>query len=124
MKTKQQLCKKEKDSCILLAKKIVKEKANYTCVKCGRKDKQLQGSHIYPVGRYGAMAADTDNILCLCAGCHMWSNDSWHENPLESAEWFHQKYPERYQTLKERSWLNQKADIIFWKKKRNLLEKL
>lgn len=108
----------------MLAKGIVKAKAKFKCEKCGAdgKVKQLQGSHIYPEGRYGAMSADTDNILCLCAGCHMWSNDSWHENPLESADWFRNKYPGRYEELKKRSKLSPTCDLYYWKKKLILLQ--
>lgn len=107
--------------CVKLAKDIVKKRADFRCEKCGVSGefKQLQGSHIYPEGRYSSMSADTDNILCLCAGCHMWSNDSWHENPLESVEWFHGKFPERHEILKRRSresrqmdWAKKQADLM------------
>jgi len=105
--------------CVTLAKRIVREEAGFRCVKCGRgePDNQTQGSHILPEGRYTGMSADLDNILCLCAGCHMWSNDSWHENPLASAEWFNEKYPGKYEELKERAKDTTPKDIAFWEKK-------
>ena len=108
--------------CVKIAKDIVKHLSGYKCDKCGAdgRVKQMQGSHIYPEGRYNSMSADTDNILCLCAGCHMWSKDSWHENPLESAEWFMGKYPDQYERLKKRSRLNQKMD--WFKKEEDLKE--
>lgn len=114
--TPQQIRTKARKRCVAKAKLIVKHQAKYFCEKCGAdgRVKQMQGSHIFPEGRYSSMSADTDNILCLCAGCHMWSADSWHESPLQSAEWFHRTFPERYEILKKRSQLNQKID---WLKK-------
>jgi hypothetical protein len=114
-KTKTQIRK----DCVKIAKMIVKHKANYKCEKCGAdgRVKQMQGSHIYPEGRYTSMSADPDNILCLCAGCHMWSNDSWHENPLEATEWFHKTFPERHQRLKIDAQASKHCDIYFWKDK-------
>ena len=119
MKYKPSEKEKLRKKCVKLAKDIVKKKANYTCEKCTRNKDQVQqqGSHIYPEGRYRSMSADIDNILCLCAGCHMWSSDSWHENPLESAEWFHQKYPARYELLKERSRSMPVCDLYYWEQK-------
>lgn len=119
--TEQQIRTKTRKKAVALAKEIVKIKSGRKCEKCGAdgRIKQMQGSHIYPEGRYQSMSADTDNILCLCAGCHMWSNDSWHENPLESAEWFHQKYPERYAELKKRSQVAIKMD---WNAKLEVLK--
>lgn len=63
------------------------------------------------------MSADIDNICCLCAGCHMWSNDSWHENPLAAAEWFNRTYPGRYDALKARAKDTTPKDLIFWERK-------
>jgi len=114
--TPQQKKTKLRKNCVQTAKAIVKHMNGYRCEKCGVSGqiKQLQGSHIYPEGRYSSMSADLDNILCLCAGCHMWSSDSWHENPLEASEWFRKKYPKRYETLKKRSRITQK---INWENK-------
>lgn len=117
--TEQQKKSKLRKRCVTLAKLIVRKRAGFRCVKCGQGEpqKQTQGSHIYPEGRYTSMSADIDNILCLCAGCHMWSNDSWHENPLESAEWFHKKYPDLYLTLKERSRKSVVMTLTDWENK-------
>lgn len=125
-KTNQQLKSAMRKKCVTLAKLIVRKQAGFRCVKCGRgePDKQTQGSHIYPEGRYTSMSADIDNILCLCAGCHMWSNDSWHENPLESVEWFHKIYPTLYQTLKGRSRLAVQMTLADWTKKHDELKTL
>ena len=88
---------------IELAKKIAKERDNYICQKCGKtKDEtQIQGSHIIPVKAGGLIAADPENIIALCAGCHKWKGDSWHEAPKEQ-QWFDIKYPGLYDKLKKR----------------------
>jgi hypothetical protein len=74
------------------------------------------------------MSADLDNILCLCFTHHLgtWNakEPSWHSNPLEMTEWFREKYPERYQALKQRSWGNEQADEQFWRKKLKELEEI
>ena len=36
------------------------------------------------------------NHLCLCSYCHRFI---WHEQPLVSAKWFQDTYPDRYQYL-------------------------
>lgn len=115
----QKLKLRVRKACVKLAKEIVKIQAKRRCEKCGAdgRIKQMQGSHIFPEARYVAMSADTDNILCLCAGCHMWSADSWHESPLQAAEWFHSNYPERYETLKKRSQKSVTCDLIYWQRK-------
>lgn len=47
------------------------------------------------------MAWMTINIITLCwFKCHL---NWWHKNPIEAAEWFKQKYPDRYKRLKELS---------------------
>jgi heterodisulfide reductase subunit B len=124
--TQQQQKTKLRKKCVTLAKKIVREIAGYKCVKCGRGEpiNQTQGSHIYPEGRYVSMSADLDNILCLCAGCHMWSNDSWHESPLQAAAWFNTKYPGMYEILNKRAQKTVKADLLFWEKKYDELNKI
>lgn len=90
--------------CIELAKKIAKERDNYTCQKCGasKPNVQIQGAHLLPV-TYGLTAADPENILALCSGCHMWKASSWHQSPLENSEWFQTKFPGRYERLKKKA---------------------
>lgn len=95
-----------------LAKKIARMKANYKCEYCGQGEPQRRthGSHIYSEGRYRNMSADVDNIMCLCAIHHSvmpgWSTPTdfnWHAHPLESTDWFREKYPELYNTLRLRT---------------------
>jgi len=79
---------------IELAKKIAKERDNYTCQKCGRSKKQgwkIDGCHILSV-RYGLTAANPKNIIALCTQCHTGAADSWHESPMQQ-DWFHEKFP-------------------------------
>src|SRR3990167_2866367 len=98
--------------CVTLAKVEAKERDGWICQHCGRSKAQgyqMQGSHVYPEGVYKSMSADADNILCLCAGCHTGgfrannNTKSWHGDPVYFADWFREKYPELYQTLKLRS---------------------
>lgn len=100
MKKKSQTWYRKK--CVTKAKDEAKKKADYKCEKCGRsrvQGYQMHGSHIYPEGIYKSMSADADNILCLCALCHM----DWHENPIRASEWFNGKYPKLAMTLRARS---------------------
>lgn len=89
--------------CIELAKKIAKIRDNYTCQKCNatQDNTQIHGAHIIPVSAGGMIVCDPDNIMALCAGCHSTKCDSWHEAPLEQT-WFFDKFPERYNRLKEK----------------------
>jgi len=124
--TEQQKKSRLRKRAVTMAKRIVREKSGFRCVKCGKGEplNQTQGSHILPEGRYPGMSADLDNILCLCAGCHMWSSDSWHENPLAAAEFFHERYPGLYDTLKERAKDTTPKDSTFWERKIEYLKSL
>lgn len=62
----------------------------------------MHGAHIMPE-EYGSTAADPFNIMCLCASCHKFKKAAWHKSPMEAAEWFHAKYPGRYQIVKDRA---------------------
>ena len=99
--------------CVKIAKRTAKERDGYICQHCEKKvaGKNAHGSHIYNEGQYKSMSADPENILCMCYYCHI---NWWHKNPLEASEWFREKYPELYQTLKLRS---QESKIINWEKK-------
>lgn len=53
------------------------------CRRC-RKTRVIQAAHIYPEGKYRAMAHWLPNIILLCVGCHrFW----WHLEPIAAAEW-------------------------------------
>lgn len=86
------------------AKTLVKTRQNYTCEKCGRSRDasgyQMHGSHIMPV-TWAGTAALPYNILCLCSSCHKMARDSWHEDPVGSGRWFEEKWPGRYDELRQ-----------------------
>ena len=42
---------------------------------------------------------DPLNQKVLCFHCHI---NIWHKNPVESGEWFVNKFPERWEYLKEK----------------------
>ncbi len=95
----------------------------YKCEHCGRSKEQgwrMEGSHIYPEGVYKSISADVDNILCLCSACHNLPSENrptWHNDPIYFGDWFRNKYPERYEVLKERARKSQQADLWFWEQK-------
>ena len=83
------------------AKRCVKERDNWTCQRCGKivDGANCHASHILNVGAYKSLELDPSNMKALCGmPCHLsW----WHKNPLEAAEWFNEKFPDRYFYLKE-----------------------
>ena len=64
--------------------KLVRERANQLCERCGRHSSEvaLQCSHIFS-RRHVATRWHPDNAQCLCFGCHKW----WHESPAQSGVW-------------------------------------
>ena len=70
------------------------ERDNHRCVRCGT-DKYLTPSHVLPKSHYGSLRWVVENIKTLCISCHRW----WHNNPVESAEWFVKNWPERWAAL-------------------------
>jgi len=104
--------KKLKKECIKLAKEIIRSKGR--CDKCGKTDRQFHGSHILSTGAYPALAAELDNILCLCASCHTLAPDSWHKEIVKNYEWLNEKFPGRLERLKLLAQVQQKVD---WDKK-------
>ena len=106
---------KYKKKAINLAKKIVREKIN-ECERCGKKGVKFDGAHILPV-RYSSVAADVDNILCLCSGCHTLSSDSCHRNPVSFTRWLDSYAPGRYERLLERARETVDLTAQDWKEK-------
>jgi hypothetical protein len=109
------------------AKKISKIRDGYKCQYCGigTPQRQVHSHHIFHEGIYKSMSADPDNLLTLCVLHHQGgfgfrlSGDSFnfHNSPRESTEWFMENYPERYNTLKERSKLLVSLTIEYWQNK-------
>lgn len=59
----------------------IKIRSSGECIKC-LKTEHLNAHHI--IGRRNLTVRwDLDNGVCLCAGCHTFSRDSAHQNPLE-----------------------------------------
>jgi hypothetical protein len=81
------------------------------CERCGGTS-GLQASHI--VSRVvKSLRWNPLNAICLCAKCHIFGQDSWHHNPIESARWFNARWPGRYDELKElqQSSIGKKVDM-------------
>jgi hypothetical protein len=79
-----------------ITRQIIKKRDKNICQRCGKfADGQgCHWAHIY--GRRSFILRwDLLNSLVLCAGCHRW----WHENPLESENWFRDKFIARHQYL-------------------------
>lgn len=83
--------RKQKQALDLSLKAEMLERDGYMCVRCG-KGHSLQASHVYPKGRYPSLRHNLNNVLTLCNGCHLFW---WHRNPLEAADWFREKWPDR-----------------------------
>lgn len=75
--------------------KLVTTKIGY-CQRCGRRDAQMQCSHVKSIGAYPNLRFDIINVLCLDARCHKWW---WHDEPTESGSWFKEKFPERWEYI-------------------------
>ena len=61
------------------------------CLRC-KKTERLQLSHIYPKGKYRKIEFDSDNVILLCVGCHLYW---WHKNPIEAHDWLKSTIPEK-----------------------------
>ena len=56
------------------------------CERCGRSDHQLHHHHIFTRNNK-AYRHDLNNIVCLCAGCHMLRADSVHKDLTTFYKW-------------------------------------
>ena len=85
-----------KNKCDKLWREIIYRRDCDTCQKCGKpvSGNDRQASHVIP-RTYGWLRWDVENGKVLCYRCHV----EWHENPLESAKWFEEKFPERWKYL-------------------------
>lgn len=97
-KSKKRSVSKLKKELERIVKAQVKKRDNYTCQRCGKyvEGSECQASHVIPVSHGNALAFDPLNMKVLCTHCHLhW----WHKNPIKAAEWFKERFPERYQYL-------------------------
>lgn len=81
------------------SKQVVYLRDNYTCQKCGKYSKtDYQASHVIPVSAGNKLRWDPLNMKVMCYHCHL---NWWHKNPMEAAEWFATKFPDRWKYLQE-----------------------
>jgi 5-methylcytosine-specific restriction endonuclease McrA len=106
---------------IAIAKEITRRQG--VCAMCGRREGQMHGSHIMPE-EYPATAADLDNLLCLCAGCHKLRRTSWHLNPVFAVRWLDKTFPGKADRLYEKAQENVDGDKDFWKNRYEELKRM
>jgi len=81
-----------------LSKEAVRKRDGNTCQRCG---KWVEGaarhvSHVIPVSAGNKLRWDIQNMKILCFHCHI---NWWHKNPMESAKWFEDTFPDRWEYL-------------------------
>ena len=101
--------------CVAQAKVEAKKRDDYTCQKCGKKVEGMNahGSHILNEGSYPLMSAEVKNLITMCYYCHI---NWWHKNPFEAVAWFDNKWPGRYQELREMA-EEKKTHVVNWPKR-------
>lgn len=92
-----------------LVKQKVRERDNYTCQRTGQKveGSNCHVSHVIPVSAGNALAFDMLNMKVLSYHSHL---NWWHKNPIEAAEWFKNKFPDRWEYLQAN-----KNKLVHWK---------
>lgn len=81
-----------------LAKDLVRERDGNICQHC-RKNVEGSGrhvSHVIPVSAGNKLRWELLNMKILCFHCHI---NWWHKNPMESAKWFEETFPDRWEFL-------------------------
>ncbi len=96
-----------------LVKDYVKQRDNYTCLRCGKKleKNNCHASHIMPVSAGIQWAYDVENIITLCFRCHIMF---WHKNPLEANEWLKKEYPNIYKKIQVKKTVYKPRPIKTW----------
>ncbi len=97
-KVKKVSISKLKKQCDELAKRLIKIRDKNTCQRCCKvvEGSDCHGSHVIPVSAGNKLRWDEQNIKVLCYHCHL---NWWHKNPLEAAEWFKTRFPDRWAYL-------------------------
>lgn len=69
------------------------------CERCGKDGRvyKMDWSHVFP-REIKAIRWDMDNCMVHCFTCHKW----WHDRPLETKDWFDEKYPGRRKRLQDK----------------------
>ena len=93
--------KKLKDKLDQAVKPIIKLRDRNRCQKCGKyvTGSNCHVSHVIPRSKGDSLRWELQNLKVLCFHCHI---NWWHKNPLESGEWFKDKFPSRWEYLQER----------------------
>lgn len=94
-----------------LVKKYIRIRDKMTCQKCEKEIINPQGadtSHVFCKNRYKSLKYNECNLKILCMWCHKW----WHNVPIESAEWFKEKFPERWEYLQKEKLIIRKITIV------------
>lgn len=80
-----------------LSKEYIKARDLHTCQMCNKvvSGRNEAWSHVIPKGRSKYLRWHPLNTKVLCLSCHRF----WHDNPTQSAAWFNDKFPGRYDML-------------------------
>jgi 5-methylcytosine-specific restriction endonuclease McrA len=83
-----------------LSKDVVRKRDGNTCQHCR---KWVEGgnrhvSHVIPVSAGNKLRWEPLNMKIMCYHCPI---NWWHKNPMESAKWFADTYPDRWAYLQE-----------------------
>jgi len=92
-----------------LVHKHIKIRDNYICQWCGVhvEGSNAHPSHVIPKSEGNVLRWEPLNIKTLCFHCHI---NKWHKNPNDAADWFQEKFPERWEYLQKH-----RRDIVKWK---------
>jgi len=95
--------RQEKELDRLARQLIVEIRDRNTCQRCGATaaKSKIDWSHVLTRAAKAVRWSEF-NSKALCAGCHMW----WGSHPIEAADWWRAKFPERALALQE--WRHQR----------------
>lgn len=99
-KSETTLKKKKRIELLKRAKQVVYARDKNICQHCwvACNWSNRHASHIIPVSATGRLALYPLNMKVMCYHCHI----NWrHKNPIESGEWFANKFPDRLKELRE-----------------------
>lgn len=72
-----------------LCREVTFLRDGHRCVRCGS-PARIQWCHVRS-RRYLSTRWSLENVMSLCAGCHLW----WHHEPMLSSAWFREQWPDR-----------------------------
>lgn len=82
---------------------LVRERANWTCERCGRYAPEGQRQGLHCSHNYGRRNRSVRwwplNAVCLCYACHQWYGDY----PLDASDWLRRKLGDLADILRERA---------------------